>query len=112
MDHRTPVNRALEPDRLPQNDICEVLPHVSGDFLMRSHSAGILRGHPIKSLAHLRPAGGDRTAQPPGQRDVFAVGPQRLERAGLPVHELCLRSFDGREYRVKARVARIRRRGL
>jgi len=73
LDHRTPVRRVLEPDRLAQHDICEVLPDVSGDFLMRSHSAGILGRHPIQSLAHLRPALGDRTAQAPGQRDVFGV---------------------------------------
>jgi hypothetical protein len=112
LDHRTPVRRVLEPDRLAQNDICEVLPRVSGDFLMRSHPVGVLRCDPIQPLAHLRPAPGDRTAQAPRQRDVFAMGPQRLERARLPIHELYLRSFHGGEYRVKARVARRWRRGL
>ena len=56
-------------------------PTYRATLLMRSHSTGVLRRNPIPSLAHLRPAPGDRTDQAPGQRDVFALGPQRLERA-------------------------------
>jgi hypothetical protein len=104
LDHLAAVHRALERDRLTQNDVREVRSDVSTHESMGSRAFDVLSRNPIEPLADLRPPLGDRATEPACQRDVVALRPQRLECIRLAVHKLRLRRFYLGENSVEARV--------